>query len=75
MWRPSEGCTSTQPSPEKPIWTLSPDPIPISDLACMSVLSLVDTPPDQAIAACGSAKVGASATSSLTGSPSEISAT
>ena len=74
-WRPSEGCTSTQPLPEKPSWKLSPEPSPISDLACTSARRLVVTEPDQAIADDGSANVGASLTSSRSGSPSETSAT
>ena len=32
--------------------------MPIRDLACTSVFRFVETPPDQAIAACGSANVG-----------------
>jgi hypothetical protein len=49
--------------------------MPISDLACTSVFRFVVTAPDQAIAACGSANVAASETSSLSGSPSDTSAT
>ena len=73
--RPSDGCTSTHPCPENPSWKLSPEPSPISDFACTSARRLVVTPPDQAIAADGSANVGASATSSRSGSPSDTSAT
>ncbi len=59
--RPSDGCTSTHPCPENPSWKLSPEPSPISDFACTSARRFVVTPPDQAIAADGSANVGASA--------------
>src|SRR3954453_7836625 len=55
--RPSDGWTRTQPWPDRASWTLSPEPMPISDLACTSPLRLVDTPPDHAIAACGSTNV------------------
>src|SRR6476620_6120747 len=73
--RPSEGCTSTQPSPEKAIWNVSPEPRPIRFFILKSVFSAVETPCDQVIAACASAKVGAEATLSRTGGPSERIAT
>src|SRR3954471_14775811 len=67
--RPSLGCTSTQPSPWNPIWMLSPEPRPMKFLSFTSVLMLVVTLLDQVIAACGSAKVGASPVLSSTGGP------
>src|SRR5436190_20806302 len=73
--RPSEGWTSTQPWPVKPTWMLSPEPFPIRFLTLTSVLIDVDTPEDHVIAACGSANVGAVATFSRTGGPSEMLAT
>ena len=75
MIRPSDGCTSTQPWPWKDIWTDSPEPRPIRFLALKSVLIPVVTPEDHVIAACASANVGACATLSSTGGPSERIAT
>ena len=56
---PRYGCTSTQPEPLKAIWTVSPDPRPVRFLTILkSVRIEVETPSDQVIAACASAKVG-----------------
>src|SRR2546423_8478094 len=65
--RPSLGCTSTQPSPENPTWTVSPDPRPISVFRLASTLTCVVTPLDHVMADCASANVGAEPTSSSTG--------
>ena len=73
--RPSEGCTRTQPWPPKAICSVSPELLPMKSFILKSVLSEVDTPDDQVIAACASAKVGAEATFSRTGGPSERIAT
>src|SRR3954454_5000847 len=74
--RPSDGCTSTQPAPAKPIWSDSPELLPISDLMFTSVLRWVWRLLDQVIAACGSQNVDASAEVwSSTGGPSETIAT
>src|SRR5437588_2226141 len=72
---PSDGCTSTQPWPENASWTVSPELLPISDLRLTSVLNAVWTPEDHVIAAWASANVGAVATLSRTGGPSEMTAT
>src|SRR5687768_15032276 len=73
--RPSDGWTRTQPSPPNAIWTLSPEPRPISVLRFTSVFIEVLTPDDHVIAACASAYVGAEATLRRTGGPSERIAT
>src|ERR671914_2487340 len=73
--RPSLGCTSTQPCPANDICTDSPDPRPMKFFSLMSVLIPVCTLDAQVIAACGSAKVGASPVLSSTGGPSEMIAT
>ena len=73
--RPSEGCTSAQPWPEKASWIDSPEPRPIRFFILKSVFSPTVTPEDQVIAAWASAKVGACATLSRTGGPSERIAT
>src|SRR6478609_7108692 len=74
IW-PSDGCTSTQPWPPNAIWNCSPEPLPIRSFIFTLALTEVVTPDDQVIAACGSAKVGACATLSSTGGPSERMAT
>src|SRR3954453_21314819 len=73
--RPSDGCTSTQPWPWKDIWIDSPEPRPIRFFILKSVRMPVVTPEDQVIAAWASANVGADATLSSTGGPSERIAT
>src|SRR5918995_6710338 len=73
--RPSDGCTSTQPWPWKAIWIDSPEPRPMRFFILKSVLIDVDTPDDHVIAAWASANVGAEATLSSTGGPSERIAT
>src|SRR5918999_957414 len=73
--RPSDGCTSTQPSPLNAIWMLSPEPRPMSVLRLTSVFIDVVTPDDHVIAAWASANVGAVATFSRTGGPSDRIAT
>src|SRR5690349_2902035 len=73
--RPSEGCTSTQPAPAKPICSDSPELFPISDFMFTSVFRWVVRLLDQVIAACGSQNVGASPVWSSTGGPSETTAT
>ncbi|CAN5221219.1 hypothetical protein BH20ACT16_BH20ACT16_07260 [soil metagenome] len=75
MMRPSDGCTSTQPSPLNAIWKASPEPSPTKLLSLMSVFIVVVTPDDHATAACASANVGACETSSRTGGPSVSTAT
>src|SRR6185437_5676822 len=75
VMRPSDAWTSTQPWPWKAIWIDSPEPRPIRFLALKSVLSEVVTPDDQVIAAWASANVGAEATLSRTGGPSDRIAT
>src|SRR5689334_16562496 len=56
---PSLGCTSTQPSPWNAIWMVSPEPRPVNVFRLVSVFTLVRTPLDQVMAACGSQNVGA----------------
>src|SRR3954468_2781993 len=74
--RPSLGCTRTQPAPANPIWSDSPEPLPISDFMFTSVFRWVWRLLDQVIAACGSQKVGVSAEVwRSTGGPSETIAT
>ncbi len=53
--RPSLGWTSTQPGPENAIWTVSPEPRPISVYRLTSVLIAVWTLDAHVIAADGSA--------------------
>src|ERR671923_60321 len=72
---PSDGCTSTQPWPANAIWIVSPEPRPIRFFILKSVLIDVLTPDDHVIAACASANVGADATLSSTGGPSDRIAT
>src|SRR5215208_2180333 len=64
----------TQPGPSKDIWNDSPLPRPVKVLKETSLLTPVLTPPLQAIADSGSAKVGVEVSRS-TGSPSEVRAT
>jgi hypothetical protein len=64
----------TQPSPSKETWKDSPLPRPVKVLKETSLLTPVLTPPLQAMADSGSAKVGVEA-SRRTGSPSEVRAT
>src|SRR3954447_19721270 len=75
LMAPSDGCTRTQPWPPKAIWNCSPEPLPIRSFILTLALTDVVTPDDHVIAACGSAKVGAWATLSSTGGPSERIAT
>src|SRR4051812_42605368 len=75
LMTPSDGCTRTQPWPPKAIWNCSPEPLPIRSFILTLALTDVVTPEDHVIAACGSAKVGAVATLSSTGGPSERIAT
>src|SRR3954452_2106013 len=72
---PSAGCTRTQPWPANASWIDSPELFPISVFRFTSVLIDCVTPEDHVIAACASAKVGAEATLSRTGGPSERIAT
>jgi hypothetical protein len=64
----------TQPGPSKAIWNDSPLPRPMKVLNETSERMLVRTPPLQAIAESGSAKVGV-LVSRRTGSPCEVTAT
>src|SRR4026209_1024906 len=74
IW-PSDGCTRTQPWPPNATWSCSPEPLPIrSFIFTLAFIAVVMTE-DQVIAACGSAKVGAGATLSSTGGPSDRMAT
>src|SRR3954447_6544342 len=75
LMTPSDGCTSTQPWPPNDIWNCSPEPLPIRSFIFTLALTDVVTPDDHVIAACGLAKVGAVATLSSTGGPSERIAT
>src|SRR4051812_39362119 len=72
---PSLGCTSTQPAPWKPIWSVSPEPRPIKVFRFASVFTCVCRPLDQVIAAWGSQNVGTAPVSRRTGGPSETTAT
>src|SRR3954451_9258442 len=73
--RPSLGCTSTQPWPWKPSWTVSPELFPISDLRFASTFTCGVTLLAHVMAALGSTNVGASVVWSSTGGPSETTAT
>ena len=72
---PRTAARAPSPGREKAIWIDSPEPRPIRFFILKSVLIAVVTPEDQVIAACASAKVGAEATLSSTGGPSERIAT
>ena len=60
---------------EAEIWNVSPEPRPIRFFMLTLALTEVCRPLDQVIAACGSANVDSPLTSSITGGPSEMSAT